>query len=147
MFLILRTCTAQLSSQNYTPHSSKCRLHAYASERSTFSFDSGDWFWTSISDVWDSCFAAACRTRFWTSEDEGDVGKPMRLFSSFPAAHENAWTPSLTGERKRLQRSIWNPSQSRSQQSKNLVKHDPVRIYENMPLKITVRLSLWSIVS
>ena len=37
MFLILCTCTAQLSSQNYIPHSSKCRLNAYASERSTFS--------------------------------------------------------------------------------------------------------------
>jgi hypothetical protein len=34
----------------------------------------------------------------------------MRLFSSFPVAHENAWTPSLTGERKHLQRSVWNPS-------------------------------------
>ena len=75
MFLILCTCTAQLSSQNYTPHSSKCRLDDYASERSTFSFngvtDSGDGFWTSVPDGWGSCFAAACSTRFWTSEDEG----------------------------------------------------------------------------
>jgi len=42
------------ASNNYTPHSNKCRLDAYAPERSTFSFngvtDSGDGFGTSVSD-------------------------------------------------------------------------------------------------
>lgn len=80
----------------------------YASERSTFSFTgivaSGDESGRpSALDGWDSCFAAAWRTRFWTSEDDGDVGSPMRFVSSFPAAHVNAWAPSLTGASNSLQ--------------------------------------------
>lgn len=60
--------------------------------------DSGVGSWLpSLSEGWDSCFAAACSTRFWTSNDEGDVGNPMPFDSNFPAAHENAWPPILTG--------------------------------------------------
>lgn len=62
----------------------------------------------SISDGWDSCFAAACNTRFWTSNDEGDVGNPMPFDSNFPAAHENAWVPSLTGASNNLKRTEEN---------------------------------------
>lgn len=58
----------------------------------------------SSSDGWDSCLAAAWRTRFCTSEDEGDVGRPSPLVSSFPAAHENACAPSLTGTSNRLRK-------------------------------------------
>ena len=80
----------------------------YASDRSTFSVtgivDSGDCSWMpSVSGGWDPCFAAACKTRFWTSKDEGDVGSPMRFVSNFPAAHENAWAPTLTGASSSLQ--------------------------------------------
>ena len=80
----------------------------YASDRSTFSVtgivDSGDGSWIpSASGGWDPCFAAACKTRFWTSKDEGDVGSPMRFVSNFPAAHENAWAPTLTGASSSLQ--------------------------------------------
>lgn len=65
--------------------------------------DSEDEFWTSsVSDGWDSCFAAACNTRVWTSNDEGDVGSPMLLVSSFPVTHENAWAPILTGASNNL---------------------------------------------
>lgn len=77
----------------------------YASERSTLSVtapaESGND--SSVSEGWDSCFAAACNTRFWTSEDKGDVGSPMRFVSNFPAAHEYAWAPSVTGASKNLQ--------------------------------------------
>lgn len=84
------------------------RSSTYASERSIFSLtgiaDSGDGSWIpSVSGGWDSCFAAACKTRLWTSEDEGDVGSPMRFVSNFPAAHENAWAPNLTGASSSLQ--------------------------------------------
>lgn len=81
----------------------------YASERSKFSFpgvaDSRGGSWaSSVSDGWDSCFAAACRTRLWTSVDEGDVGNPILFGSTLPAAHENAWAPRLTG----VSKSLWN---------------------------------------
>lgn len=65
--------------------------------------DSGFGSWLpSVSDGWDSCLAAACSTRFWTSNDEGDVGNPVPFDSNFPAAHENAWPPSLTGASNNL---------------------------------------------
>lgn len=89
------------------------KLTFYASERSTFSFiwatGSADGSWVlSESDGWDSSLAAACNTRFWTSMDEGDVGSPGRFVSIFPAAHENAWPPSLTGVSSSLQRLVDN---------------------------------------
>lgn len=78
-------------------------FYFYASERSIFSFvaaaasSEGGSLVSSVSDGWDSCFAAACNTLLWTSDDEGIVGNPLRFVSSFPAAHEIAWPPSLTG--------------------------------------------------
>lgn len=87
-------------------HSKK--ILTYASERSTLSVtapaESGNGSCvSSVSEGWDSCFAAACNTRFWTSKDEGDVGSPMPFDSNFPAAHEYAWAPSLTGVSNNLQ--------------------------------------------
>lgn len=79
--------------------------YTYASERSTFSFlgviASADG--SSESDGLDSCFAAACNTRLWTSDDEGEVGSPMPLVSNFPETHENAWAPNVTGASNNLQ--------------------------------------------
>lgn len=81
-------------------------LSDYASERSTFSFtgvaESDNESGMLSSDGWDSCFATACRTRFWTSDDDGDVGNPIPFVSNFPAAHVNAWAPTFTGASNNL---------------------------------------------
>lgn len=53
-------------------------------------FDSVGWSWSSPSKGCDSCFAAACKTLLCTSDDEGDVDRPIPLLSNFPAAHEIA---------------------------------------------------------
>lgn len=75
----------------------------YASERSTFSFI-GVIDGSSALDGWDSSFAAACNTRFWTSKDEGEVESPMPLVSNFPAIHEYATAPTLAGPNNNLMR-------------------------------------------
>lgn len=89
----------------------------YASDRPTFSSigvcDS------SASNGWDSCFAAACNTRLWTSDDDdGEIGSPLPLVSTFPAAHETACAPSFTGESNKLHRSIIVRKQRRKTQTK-----------------------------
>jgi hypothetical protein len=57
---------------------------------------------SSMSDGFDSCFAAAWRTRSWTAVVEGEVARPILLGSSFLAAHDNASAPTLTGENNSL---------------------------------------------
>ena len=56
----------------------------------------------SASDGFDSCFAAAWRTRSWTAVVDGDVARPILFGSSFLAAHESASAPTLTGESNSL---------------------------------------------
>lgn len=81
--------------------------YIYASDRPTFSSivaveertlscDSSE------SKGWDSCLAAACNTRFWTSNDDGETGSPFPLLSTFPAARETACAPSFTGDSNKL---------------------------------------------
>ena len=92
-------CMIMWSSSNLKSESCACCTEIssffYASERSNFSptgiVASDDGLARlSTSDGLDSCFAAAWRTRFWTANEDGDVGSPMPLVSNFSAAHENA---------------------------------------------------------
>jgi hypothetical protein len=73
----------------HSAHASEAKLSALADD-------------SSASDGFDSCFAAAWRTRSWTAVVEGDVARPILLGSSFLAAQDNASAPTLTGENKSL---------------------------------------------
>jgi hypothetical protein len=73
----------------HSAHASEAKLSALADD-------------SSASDGFDSCFAAAWRTRSWTAVVEGDVARPILLGSSFLAAQDNASAPNLTGENNSL---------------------------------------------
>jgi len=94
--------------------------------RGTVGSETGSWL-PSLSDGWDSCFAAACNTRFWTSNEEGDVGNPKPFDSNFPAAHENALAPSLTGESNNL----WRRKQNNEIKFNNRWKSKNAKGYRN----------------